>query len=64
MPEEYRSKILTVQCNECLAKSNVPFHIYGGKCKRCRSYNTTRVEDCLIEDDGRAVEAEPATQEE
>ena len=31
-------------------KSNVPFHIFGGKCKKCKSYNTTRVGDELIDD--------------
>ena len=51
MPEEYRDKLMTVQCNDCLAKSNVPFHIIGGKCKQCRSHNTTRVGDELIEMD-------------
>ena len=50
MPLEYRSKLMTVLCNDCLKKSDVPFHIQGGKCKECRSYNTTRVDDGLKED--------------
>lgn len=50
MPEEYKNKLMTVQCNDCLQKSNVPFHIFGGKCKKCKSYNTTRVGDELIDD--------------
>ena len=50
MPDEYKDKLMTVQCNDCLVKSNVPFHIMGGKCKDCRSYNTTRVGDELIDD--------------
>lgn len=27
----------------------MPFHIVGGKCKQCDSYNTTRVGDELID---------------
>lgn len=50
MPAEYRDKLMTVQCNDCLQKCNVPFHIVGGKCKSCRSYNTTRIGDDLIDD--------------
>jgi phage FluMu protein Com len=44
MPEEYKNLRMNVLCNDCLARSNVPFHIFGGKCKKCKSYNTTRVE--------------------
>lgn len=51
MPEEYANKKMTVQCNDCLAKSNVNFHILPGKCSKCRSYNTTRVGDELHEED-------------
>ena len=36
---------MIILCNDCLTKSVVPFHIYGGKCRRCRSYNTTRVDE-------------------
>lgn len=45
MPEEYKDKKMLVLCNDCLTKSEVPFHIIGGKCSNCRSYNTTRCED-------------------
>ena len=45
MPEEYKNKKMVVQCNDCQVKSCVPFHIVGGKCRSCRSYNTTRIED-------------------
>ena len=45
MPEEYRDKKMIVMCNDCLKKSRVPFHIVGGKCSSCRSYNTARVDD-------------------
>ena len=42
MPEEYKDTKMTVLCNDCLTKSSVKFHIAGGKCGKCRSYNTTR----------------------
>ena len=45
MPAEYKDTKMIVMCNDCLHKSKVPFHIMGGKCKKCRSYNTTRVDD-------------------
>ena len=34
---------MNVICNDCLEKSEIPFHIYGGKCRLCKSYNTTRI---------------------
>lgn len=52
MPEEYRDKFMTVQCNDCQAKSRVKFHIMGGKCSKCRSYNTSRVGDNLMDENG------------
>lgn len=42
MPDEYSETILNVSCNECSAKSNVKFHIFGMKCDGCGSYNTVR----------------------
>ena len=45
MPEEYKNTKMLVMCNDCLLKSRVPFHIIGGKCKKCKSYNTTRCDD-------------------
>ena len=48
MPEEYRKQKMVIMCNDCLDKSEVPFHIMPGKCKKCRSYNTTRVDDPVI----------------
>ena len=48
MPPEYRNKVITIQCNDCLKKSNVPFHIFGGKCKSCKSYNTSRLADEMV----------------
>lgn len=43
MPEEYKDQKMNVLCNDCNKKSEVPFHIVGGKCEHCRSYNTSRV---------------------
>ena len=42
MPEEYRDAKVNVFCNDCEKISPVPFHILGGKCGYCRSYNTMR----------------------
>ena len=51
MPEEYKNTKMMILCNDCLAQSKVPFHILPGKCKSCRSYNTTRINDQVIEED-------------
>jgi len=32
MPLEYKDVKMTILCNDCLTKSEVPFHILGGKC--------------------------------
>ena len=45
MPPEYANKKMVMYCNDCGTKSCLPYHFFGGKCKNCRSYNTTRVED-------------------
>ena len=45
MPDDYKDTKMVVLCNDCQTKSLVPFHIYGGKCKVCRSYNTTRCDN-------------------
>ena len=51
MPLEYRDTKMIVMCNDCHTKSKVKFHIVGGKCKKCRSYNTTRIDDDKTEFD-------------
>ena len=52
MPEEYRNAKVRVYCNDCEKTSKVPFHIFGGKCAHCRSYNTMRDKgDLIYEDD-------------
>eukprot|EP00798_Chlamydomonas_sp_ICE-L_P019776 gene19776-26468_t len=43
MPEEYRDMVVDVMCNDCLHRSNVPFHVVGHKCGNCGGYNTRRV---------------------
>ena len=43
MPEEYKDTTVTILCNDCNTKSVVPFHIMGGKCLQCKSYNSCRV---------------------
>lgn len=43
MPGEYKNHYMTVLCNDCLHKSEVKFHIVGGKCEKCKSYNTTQL---------------------
>lgn len=44
MPPEYRDQKMLVLCNDCSAMSEVPFHILGGKCRECGSYNTARAD--------------------
>ncbi|CDH48524.1 chy and ring finger domain [Lichtheimia corymbifera JMRC:FSU:9682] len=42
MPEEYKSYVSTIFCNDCQSRStNVPFHFFYHKCTHCASYNTT-----------------------
>ena len=45
MPAEYKDTKMLMLCNDCLTRSLCPFHIMGGKCKQCNSYNTTRIDD-------------------
>ena len=45
MPEEYADKTMVVACHDCMFKSKVKFHILGGKCEQCGSYNTARIEE-------------------
>jgi RING finger and CHY zinc finger domain-containing protein 1 len=57
MPQEYRDKKMAVQCNDCLKRSVVLFHIMGGKCSECKSYNTTRIGDDLIDEKDKVSNA-------
>jgi len=45
MPEEYKDVKMLIMCNDCFQRSEVNFHIVGGKCKNCKSYNTSRIND-------------------
>lgn len=56
MPRELRDTKMNIMCNDCLAKTQVPFHILGGKCSVCNSYNTTRIEDSDIDTEERKGE--------
>lgn len=43
MPDDYTNQSMNIDCYECHTKSTVKFHIYGGKCSHCGSYNTIRI---------------------
>jgi RING finger/CHY zinc finger protein 1 len=43
MPDEYRSVRVSILCQDCQARSTVPFHVVGHKCAACGGYNTRRV---------------------
>lgn len=43
MPEDYRDLKVHILCNECQAKEQVPFHIFGLKCPKCGTYNTKQI---------------------
>ncbi|ANB15599.1 Zinc finger protein 420 [Sugiyamaella lignohabitans] len=43
LPEPYVNWRSIIVCNDCSAKSNVPFHFLGLKCSTCRSYNTSQL---------------------
>ena len=45
MPEEYRNKTVRALCNDCLAKTVTPFHVFGLRCQECSSFNTQRIGD-------------------
>ncbi len=64
MPEDYKNKLMTVLCNDCLTRSNIPYHIYGGKCKACNSYNTTRCDAVLFDAPEEAPSATESKEEE
>ncbi|PHH64027.1 hypothetical protein CDD81_5132 [Ophiocordyceps australis] len=43
MPPSFRDTKVTILCNDCSAKSTVPYHWIGLKCSICRSYNTVQL---------------------
>lgn len=42
MPAEYANTWMKILCNDCLHVSEIKFHFMGGKCDKCKSYNTTQ----------------------
>src|SRR5436309_15524422 len=60
LPEPYNNWHCHITCNDCSAKSDVPFHFLGLKCDTCKSYNTREVK--LIrpeEEDGHPIQSPP-----
>jgi RING finger and CHY zinc finger domain-containing protein 1 len=45
IPDDLKDKQMEIFCNDCLKNSTVKYHIYGGKCLNCRSYNTSKCKD-------------------
>lgn len=43
LPSELRDLRVDILCNDCRARSRVPFHVAGLKCQTCHSYNTSKV---------------------
>ncbi len=43
MPPQFRDTKAMVSCNDCYAKSAVPYHWLGLKCAICDSYNTVQL---------------------
>lgn len=43
MDDEYKDKIQDILCNDCQAKSQVPYHFIYHQCSECKSYNTRLV---------------------
>ena len=41
MHADYANHFMKVLCYECSHTSQVKYHILGGKCAQCSSYNTT-----------------------
>ncbi|KAF3936388.1 hypothetical protein ABW19_dt0201425 [Dactylella cylindrospora] len=51
LPEPYKHWHCHIICNDCSAKSDVPFHFLGLKCDTCKSYNTCEVKLIRPEED-------------
>ncbi|KAK6339067.1 hypothetical protein TWF696_009857 [Orbilia brochopaga] len=50
LPDPYKFWHCHIICNDCSAKSDVPFHFLGLKCDTCKSYNTCEVKLIRPED--------------
>ena len=44
MPPEFQDTRAVILCNDCSARSTVPYHWLGLKCSICRSYNTVELQ--------------------
>jgi hypothetical protein len=44
MPPEFQDTRAVILCNDCSARSTVPYHWLGLKCAICRSYNTVELQ--------------------
>jgi hypothetical protein len=44
MPEKFQDTRAVILCNDCSAKTTVPYHWLGLKCAVCRSYNTSELQ--------------------
>jgi hypothetical protein len=44
MPPEFRDTKAVILCNDCSARSTVPYHWLGLKCSICSSYNTVELQ--------------------
>lgn len=52
LPEPYCNWRSIITCNDCAARSNVPFHFLGLKCSTCKSYNTAQHKLIKPEEEG------------
>ncbi|KAI5813391.1 zinc-ribbon-domain-containing protein, partial [Pyronema omphalodes] len=50
LPTPYDRWRCLISCNDCTARSNVPFHFLGLRCENCRSYNTSQLKILRPED--------------
>lgn len=50
LPAPYADWRCLISCNDCSAKSNVPFHFLGLRCDNCLSYNTSQIRILRPED--------------
>ncbi|KFY08060.1 hypothetical protein V492_06576 [Pseudogymnoascus sp. VKM F-4246] len=60
MPEQFQDTRAMITCNDCRAKSAVPYHWLGLKCAVCDSYNTIQLN--IINDDASAQPGDAAGQ--
>ena len=64
MPEEYWNAKVHIHCNDCGKTCVATFHVLGGKCSHCRSYNTMRDKGDIFYEEEQAAAATAGEQEE